>query len=152
MDALTTFRGKIIDTNQAVFGYYLRCSESGNDYIVEYLDETPDGNSLTSMLNVNCYQVHTESLAICTGLPDKNGKIIFSSFEIDGKMTKGGDILECQDRIVVPKYDKNFGLFDSIYIKYIGKICSNGIEAVNWRYRATIIGNHYDNPELLGSK
>lgn len=84
------------------------------------------------------FQVISETVGQYTGLCDKNGKKIFD-----------GDILDCGDRIVRVDWHKHCGTWDSIFIKYKGERCSNGIEPVEWKYRAAIIGNIHDNPELL---
>ena len=42
------------------------------------------------------YEVYPESLSVTyTGLTDKNGNQIFASFEVDGNMSRGGDIIRC---------------------------------------------------------
>lgn len=40
------------------------------------------------------YDVHKESISISTGKLDSTGTEIFASFEIDGKMTEGGDVVK----------------------------------------------------------
>jgi len=73
-----------------------------------------------------------------TGLKDSRGVEIFES-----------DILDCGDRICKVVWHDECGQWDSVFIKYVGELNSNGIEAVNWRYKAEVIGNIYENPELL---
>lgn len=73
-----------------------------------------------------------------TGLKDKNGKEIYD-----------GDILHCQDRIVKVIWHEQAGQWDTIFIKYTSDLCSNGITNQEWKYRAIVIGNIYENPELL---
>jgi len=73
-----------------------------------------------------------------TGLKDKNGVDIYE-----------GDILNCQDRIVQVVWHKEAGQFDTVFIKYIFDLCSNGITNQEWKYRAIVIGNIYENPNLL---
>lgn len=82
--------------------------------------------------------VSIETIGQYTGLTDKYGKRIFE-----------GDILDCGDRIVYVEWHQNCGTWDSTFIKYKGERCSNGITPVEWKYRATVIGNIHDNPELL---
>lgn len=60
------------------------------------------------------YAVHPNSLSISTGKLDSNGAEIFASFEIDGVMTEGGDVVEVkgnQDR-------SNNGVFE---VKYMAR-------------------------------
>ena len=47
------------------------------------------------------FPVIPESLSVTyTGLTDKNGNQIYASFEVDGKMSKGGDIISYIDEIM----------------------------------------------------
>ena len=89
-------------------------------------------------LNFVLQEVIPETVGQYTGLTDKNGKKIFE-----------GDILDCGDRVVFVKWHSYCGTWDSIFIKYSGERCSNGITPAEWKYRAVIIGNIHDNPELL---
>lgn len=73
-----------------------------------------------------------------TGLYDKNGKEIYEC-----------DILDCGDRIVNVKWHEQCGQWDCDFIRYKGKLTSNGITNADWKYRAEVIGNIYKNPELL---
>lgn len=40
-----------------------------------------------------CHEIHPHTLSISTGKLDSNGTEIFASFEIDGTMTEGGDVV-----------------------------------------------------------
>ena len=73
-----------------------------------------------------------------TGLKDKNGREVFE-----------GDILDCGDRIVKVVWHDDAGCFDCDFIKYIFTLNSNGCTNQEWKYRAVIIGNIHQNPELL---
>lgn len=74
----------------------------------------------------------------CTGLHDKNGKEIYDD-----------DVLECGDRIVKVKWNNPCGTWDCDFVRYQGVKTSNGISNADWQYRANIIGNIHENPELL---
>lgn len=73
-----------------------------------------------------------------TGLVDKNGVEIYE-----------GDILNCQDRIIQVVWHEQAGQWDTNFIRYIFDLCSNGITNQEWKYRAIVVGNIYENPELL---
>jgi len=86
------------------------------------------------------YEVYPESVGQYTGLPDCLGNKVFE-----------GDILDCGDRIVKVVWNLNCGTWDCDFIRYTNQplFHSNGIAPVEWKYRAKIIGNIFDNPELL---
>lgn len=70
----------------------------------------------------------------CTGLKDKNGKPIYE-----------GDILQCELEIK----SKNVVEWDSYFLTY--KLGANHLAALSIE-RWMIIGNIYENPELLNNK
>lgn len=82
--------------------------------------------------------VSKESVGQFTTLQDKNGKDIYE-----------GDILDAGDRIVQVFWHPHSGQWDTLFIKYVGERFSNGITKLDWKYRATVIGNIHENPELL---
>ena len=88
------------------------------------------------------YQIRRllDESAICqyTGLCDMNGRKIWEN-----------DLLDCQDRITVVKWNVPCGTWDSIFVRYKGQLCSNGINVAEWKYRAEVIGNRFDNLNLL---
>lgn len=87
--------------------------------------------------HISCFPDKYE-LQQFTGLTDKNGVEIYQ-----------GDVLNCQDRIVEVVWHKQAAQWDTNFIRYIFDLCSNGITNQEWKYRAIVIGNVYETPELL---
>ena len=119
------FRGKRKDNGEWV---------EGNLFIPDKADTPTQICVGTNIIRIT-YDIIPETVGQYTGLVDKNGKKIFE-----------GDILDCKDRIVFVTWHEECGTWDSKFIKYKGELCSNGITAVEWKYRATVIGNIHDNP------
>lgn len=116
------FRAKSIATNEWEYGYYAKMHDVGQIY---------SGNGS------EC--VHEDSLGQFTGLTDKNGTKIFE-----------GDIVQTYDPdegYAVVKYNEAETEF---YADFVG---DNVYYGLGENFRADdleIIGNIYDNPELIG--
>lgn len=131
------FTGKRTDNGEWVEGYYVydesgQTTEEPTAYIVR-LNTHPCGWSLIP------YKVFPESVGQYTGLTDKNGKKIFE-----------GNILEFSDRLVSVFWHNHLGCWDVNFLKYTNQ--DSGREDMStsrWRYRAEVVGNIHDNPELL---
>ena len=88
------------------------------------------------------YMVLAEDLVLMqsTGLKDKNGKEVFV-----------GDIIKCTRGCLHEVYIEKeyggtyFGGMPAVYLKYLG-------EGYAWTEHEEIIGNIYENPELLEDK
>lgn len=135
------FRGKIKDNNEWIYGYFyekaqpLQCIKSENDesekrkcFII--FPGFADWNMPRPMYQV---EVLHDTVGQYTGLKDKNGKEIYE-----------GDIYHMGDKnikYVVTWHDT--GLIG----KQLGSSSYAGL--THWRNKIEIIGNIYDNPELL---
>lgn len=117
------FRGKRTDNGEWIEGYLYRISEKLNPFIML---KNATGES---------HEVDPETVGQYTGLTDKNGKKIFE-----------GDI------VTMPKYGG--GRIKSVVYFKGGKFAVNGS---NYSFKdicpknMKVIGNIYDNPELLKS-
>lgn len=124
------FRGKSVDNGEWLHGHYVH--QYGADMI--YL---PDG--VDREYGFDYYHVDKETVGQYTGLTDKNGNKIFE-----------GDILEFSDRLVEVSWHAHLGCWDSNFLKFTN--IENGRDDMSpcrWEYRAKVIGNIHDNPELL---
>ena len=132
------FRGKRISSGEWVIGGIMKTFHPNYDCKNEedFLSQKP--NCYCICANNKDYFVEQASIGQYTGLTDKNGKKIFE-----------GDLLDCEDRICVVSWHEKCGTWDCNFVRYKGKICSNGITPVEWKYRAEVIGNIHDNPELM---
>lgn len=80
---LTTFRGWGAWAKKWIYG---NLSILDNRYFICFKCDNMD--------SYNNYEVYPFSIGIYTGIDDIDSNPIFSSLVIDGKMTKGGDIIE----------------------------------------------------------
>ena len=128
------YRAKRKNNGKWVQGYYANCLFPSSDvrtghFIIEYPGEY--------------HEIFTSTICQCTGLKDKNGKLIWEN-----------DI--CR-RILLPtkRIKTNFKI---AYVPY--KCCISAIDLdgsnitflsdyINNQYEVEVIGNIFDNPELL---
>ena len=133
------FRAKRVDKDEIVFGDLLTGMgyKKGKFYILPHLTHYPsDCNSLDG------YEVETETVGQFTGLLDKNGKEIYE-----------GDIIGCHNPDIkhLIFYNEKQGRFmaalnGDIENDFVG-VC--GLDDSRWNASKEVIGNVYDNPELL---
>ena len=128
------YRGKDIKTKEWVYGYYVKCSISGNSYIVEDIFESPLVNRLDE---VTAILVDPKTVGQYIGLEDKNGKEMFDNDFI--KDSTGTSLIVWSSK------------YASFCLERDGWISSHFFgEAVNPE-DAEVIGSRTDNPELLNS-
>jgi len=90
------FRGIDINTGEWVHGYYVkRLVVFPNKATAYQYGIVAHGNNVKyPPVESREYPVHPDSIAQNTGIQDKNNTPIYGSIEIDGKMSRGGDIVE----------------------------------------------------------
>lgn len=138
------FKAKRTDNGEWVIGSYVNCcypneEDKTGHFILEYLNKF--------------HEIYTSTICQCTGLKDKNGKLIWEN-----------DIVKdlFSDVYAQIKYGRYQSCFDSTKTEHVGFY-------VDWsgkytkRYRkdlgywinmvnAEVIGNTFDNPQLLESE
>ena len=131
------FRGKRLDNNEWLYGSHF--TDSGEDYIIP--------QNLFGINDYEEYQIDQNTIGQYTGMKDKNGKKVFE-----------GDIVHvCDDDgidIGVVKYNEDFGKYIVVYSQVSGNWFD--FEGTDGEFLAIfcseVIGNIYDNPELLSTK
>lgn len=118
------FRGKRVDNGEYIYGYIIK-NKDGKSYI-----KNTDYNVNNGKIDLIPYEVIPETVGQFIGLKDKNGIEIYED-----------DIVDCC------RFDNN-----EIYrfkVKDIRDIPSEfGGSNTNWK---EVIGNIYDNPDLLNN-
>ena len=128
------FRGKRKDNGEWVFGHYYEFMSK------HYIFESP----FTSKNLVQ--EVDPTTVCRCTGLNDKNGKLIYEKDLVDGHIKRGAAFLNClvlynesKARFDVRAKGCNFPMaLDEVAVD----ISVGGLDY-------EVVGNQFDNPELL---
>nr|DAH34040.1 MAG TPA: YopX protein [Caudoviricetes sp.] len=145
------FKAKRIDNGEWAEGYYTECN--GKTFIGIDISIYSDIFEVFCTPVIRWFEVDPKTICQFTGLYDKNGKKIWES-----------DIISYQrdnDDCPFPNKDtkKRFGKvfyqgFRSTFAIGMGKNGSRSINDDLWKYvqngnRVEVIGNQFDNPELL---
>lgn len=156
------FRGKEKDSGKWIYGDLRHISDGLGGYTLNIVDNTSGRNN-----DVTGVEVISETVGMFIMLTDKNGKKVFEgdifkfSDEIwESSYTSCGtewDSWKVENYAVVGFDDERSG-FD--FVKY--KFCENSVEAdfhenhdiefAEFISNLEVIGNIYDNPELLGGE
>ena len=118
------------------------CIVNIEDGIVQAKHTTGTGTSFGGTYEVRKFG--TDMLMQYTGLKDKNGKEIYE-----------GDILDVDDhkRTVEVVWFSRGGCYDTTPLKITDELQAfRGLQNHDWNYRTKVIGNIYENPELLENK
>lgn len=138
------FRAKRIDNGKWVEGYLFDDGfENGRMFVGELVIEEYHGTACDdwSITGIDFYEVDPSTICQCTGLKDKNGKLIWENDIIKGTWFDKG------------KSHRHIGTVSYICCAYkvVGVKQYYGLhDELNGSY--TVIGNIFDNPELLESE
>jgi len=141
MERKILFRGKRIDNGKWVEGFYFLMSD--DCVSVSCIGVEPLSANDYSEIYRSCYEVVApETISQCTNITDKNGKLIWEGDIIVGKRYKdygqSGEYVPNKEIIKWSEEKARFspiGYWDSYY---------NDVK--NYE----VVGNIFDNPELLG--
>ena len=119
------FRAKREDNGEWVYGYYVRLPDAaGAVHMMHVPARNPDECNAT-------FYIDPKTLGQFTGLTDKNGTRIFE-----------GDIVEYERKRYSINYLPHYARFSAVK--------PNTVFCVFAYQRGEVIGNIYDNPELIG--
>lgn len=142
------FKAKRTDNEEWVTGSLITCEDGTCKIATRYLDD-----SANIAILICVYDVDRDTICQCTGLKDKNGKLIWE-----------GDIILFQlDNDDCPFLNKDtkkrlgkvfYKGFRTTFAIGMGKNGSSSINDDLWKYvqngnRVEVIGNVFDNAELL---
>lgn len=139
-------RAKRIDNEQWVEGFYFCMTHPDGRHTHHFI--IPLGADLSCGTPIEKIQIEVDpsTLCWCTGIKDKNGRLIWEKDIVDGHIKRGAAFLnclvlwnECKARFDVRAMDCNFPMTLDEVVDDIS-ICGLDYE---------VIGNTFDNPELL---
>ena len=151
------FKAKRTDNGEWVIGYLYRLSERHPPFIM-----LSDGYG-------ESYEVDEHTICQCTGLKDKNGKLIWENDIIDFFGYKGAVKYECGSFGIAYRESIDWEEIEANILPITG--CDNALYAcannnfislweIYWNFNdeddsvntVEVIGNIFDNPELLESE
>jgi len=136
MDREIKFRGKLKSEDKWIYGFYYNTYvENKKIAVIIETYRTPKTHYTNGKLMSRSLEVFNESVGQYTGLKDKDGKDIYE-----------GDILEYRDEDNIKEIHKVF--WGDASFQCAGQYLEHLYLTTNWK----IIGNIYENPELLEEK
>ena len=157
------FRGKRIDNGEWVYGAYINMHHNdGRTHIHHFI--IPDGSDMSYGVKLEDILVAVDGETVCqyTGLTDKNGKKIFEGDILEVFGIRGRVVQECgafglyfpyginyeRLEIEIPHNNSPYFCYADNYIS-LWELWWNYEQDDNPLYCAEIIGNVYENEELL---
>lgn len=140
------FRGKRKDNGEWVYGNLINNAFFNNDgFPISYILDTDniEYDCWTDIAEqINDFEVIPETVGQCTGLRDKNGKLIFE-----------GDIIRTKKygRVIEHSTVSDYDIFRITYVSAVFRLESirRAFNLVGNSADYEVIGNIHDNPELL---
>lgn len=125
------FKAKRVDNGEWVTGSYVYAFTPERGHVVGIMGD----NHFIVEKNGNIVSINEDTICQCTGLKDKNGKLIWEN-----------DIIK--DNVI-------YGVvrWDEVNARYIVDDREDGYQDYSeWWHECEVIGNIFDNPELLESE
>ena len=134
------FKAKRTDNEEWVTGSLITCEDGTCKIATRYLDD-----SANIAILICVYDVDRETICQCTGLKDKNGKLIWENDIVaywDAYNTENGQAeMDCIGKVV---WDD-----ETISFQVTNRLSAESYEVLD---ECSVIGNIFDNPELLESE
>ena len=138
------FKAKRIDNGEWVIGYYGVIGER-NVIIEKYAENYYCPDTCESRHGNQIHEVNSKTICQCTGLKDKNGKLIWENDVVgfwDTYSTENGQAeMDCIGEVV---WDD-----ETISFQVTNRLSAESYEVLD---ECSVIGNIFDNPELLESE
>jgi hypothetical protein len=142
------FRGKRIENGGWVIGNCIDDGVTGQVFIHAVGNSVNESDKVgeEGCLQFVAFEVAPSTICQCTGLKDKNGKLIWENDIVNGSIKRGAAFYrclvlwnECKARFDVRAMGCNFPMtLDE---------CTDDISMSGFEYE--VVGNVFDNPELL---
>ena len=140
MEERYLYRAKRLDNGEWVTGSLITCEDGTRKIATSYLD----GDTNIAIL-ICAYEVDRDTICQCTGLKDKNGKLIWENDIVaywDTYNTENGLAeADCVGKVI---WDD-----ETISFQVTNRLSAESYEVLD---ECDVIGNIFDNPELLGSE
>lgn len=149
------FKAKRKDDGEWVFGNRIDDGVTGQVFIHAVGNSVNESDKVgeEGCLQFVAFEVAPSTICQCTGLKDKNGKLVWENDIVSCKHEKyiGTDVLDSK----MHKYTRNYAIeFENTFCNYGLRFRNKSIhfrckQSTLCMYDCEVLGNVFDNPELL---